>query len=60
MARDAKRSDRDVSADYRIGEYPTAAHWMEQTEVAELFDDAARTRFGQWISSARLKQRKRA
>ena len=32
---------------------------MEQSEVAELFDEAARRRFGQRISNAVLKAEKR-
>jgi len=28
---------------------------MEQIEIVEPFDEAARRRFGQWISSSRLK-----
>src|SRR3954470_24210244 len=60
MAREPKQSDRDVSAGYLSDECQSAARWMEQSEVAELFDEAARRRFGQCISSACLKPRKRA
>jgi hypothetical protein len=56
MARAQTQSDRDFSANGRNpDEHDTAAHLMQDSEVAELFDDAARRRFGEWISKARLR-----
>ena len=56
MARTQTQSDRDFSV-HRLDpdEQETAAHLMKDGEVAELFDDAARRRFGEWISKARLR-----
>lgn len=61
MARDPKQSDRDVSADTRsdTDNGQSLAHLMAQSEVAELFDELARRRFGQMISAAVLKPVKR-
>ena len=55
MNRNVKQSDRDISADApsRNGR-EWAAHLVEQSDIAELFDELARQRFGQWISEARL------
>lgn len=52
---DRQQSDRDFSADppetmTREG----AVRLMEQSDIAELFDQAAMERFGRWISAARL------
>jgi hypothetical protein len=62
MARDPKQSDRDVSADAPsdTDSGQSLAHlMMAQSEVAELFDELARRRFGQMISAAVLKPTKR-
>jgi len=56
MARAQTQSDRDFSAHGpNPDEHETAAHLMQDSEIAELFDDAARRRFGEWISKARLR-----
>ena len=61
MARAQQQSDRNFSADTQSNtdDAESLAGLMEQSEVAELFDEAARRRFGQWISNAALKSAKR-
>ena len=61
MARDPKQSDRDVSADdpSNTDNGQSPARLLEQSEILELYDEAARRRFGEWISAARLKSAKR-
>ena len=59
MEHNPKQSDRDVSADEPKGNRECAALLMAQSDVAELFDDIARERFGRWISEARLTPPKR-
>ena len=61
MARAQQQSDRNFSADTQSNtdEAESLACLMEQSEIAELFDEAARRRFGQWISNAALKSAKR-
>jgi hypothetical protein len=61
MARAQQQSDRNFSADTQSNtdEAESLACLMEQSEIAELFDEAARSRFGQWISNAALKSAKR-
>jgi hypothetical protein len=49
-----RQSDCDFSADPGRNVRESAARLMEQSEIAELFDNAARRRFGQWISASRL------
>jgi hypothetical protein len=60
MARVQEQSDRNFSADTPIHmEDGCLARLLEQGEIAELFDAAARRRFGQIISTAALKPAKR-
>ena len=61
MARAQQQSDRNFSADTQSNtdDAQSLARLMEQSEIAELFDEAARRRFGQWISNAVLKAAKR-
>jgi len=61
MARAQQQSDRNFSADTQSNtdDAQSLARLMEQSEIAELFDKAARRRFGQWISDAALKSAKR-
>ena len=58
MTRANQQSDRNFSADTPSntgdgGE--SIVRLLEQSEIAELFDEAARRRFGQFISAAVLK-----
>jgi hypothetical protein len=52
MARIAKGSDRDVSADPpENADIENLIRTLDQSEVAELFDATAQLRFGQIISA---------
>ena len=61
MARAQQQSDRNFSADTQrnTDNAESLARLMEQSEIVELFDEAVRRRFGQWISDAVLKSAKR-
>jgi hypothetical protein len=61
MSSAADKSDRNYSADTpsTIDARESLARLLEQSEIAELFDTAARRRFGQMISAAVLKPAKR-
>ena len=54
MARDDAQSDRNFSADVPRKPGDTESLWrlLDQTELLEAFDEAARRRFGKMISDA--------
>jgi len=61
MSSTADKSVRNFSADTpaHTDDCESLARLLEQSEIAELFDAAARRRFGQMISAAVLKPVKR-
>jgi hypothetical protein len=62
MTCNPRQSERDVTGDTAsdMDDRQSVARLMQQSDVPELFDEAAKRRFGQWISGARTKPRKRS
>jgi hypothetical protein len=56
-----QQSDRNLEPEPtgRANDAESLAHLLDQGEIAELFDHAARVRFGVFISAAVLKPTKR-
>ena len=55
----AQKSDRDFSADAPASDRENLAGLLDQSEVLDAFDETIRLRFGQMISAAVARTKKR-